>query len=357
MSESVPSSSGEPRDTLAAKSTTVSTGKRSGGWFVGLLAIAALLLGAYLYYRLVFIGKVEQMPGQVEQLSQSLDEQIRSADLGVLQRVESDLVPKIEQAAGQARDLEQRLLAIESAVAGLLAADADRGAPPDMNDWKVAEVGYLLRIANHRLVMERSTQDAQLLLASADAILAEMGDMRWHAVREQIAVERLALDQAQGGVDIQGVYLALEALKAPLGEILVTLPELAISPAPASPPAGASIWEVLMARLTDVFRIHRVDTSVVKPLLTNAEQHYLEQQMRLAIEQAQLGALRRQQAVFVTSLGNIRRLLDAGIAEDSQALSEMKARIEVLEKTQLEVEIPDISGSLQAFNDARQGTP
>lgn len=330
---------------------------RSGSWIVGLVAFTALLTSGYLYYRLIFIGQLERLPGEVAILNQSFDEQIRTAGTGVENRVQAAFTPRIDTVEAGYQSLDQRLMAMEGAVAGVVASDVERVSPPEADDWKIAEVGYLLRIANHRLRMERNVADARALLANADSLLGELDDLRWHGVREQIAAEQIALDQAQSMADVQGIYLALEALKAPLGELLKARPALSAQGADQQPAADTSVWDALLVRLADVFRVQRIDTTSMKPLLSTDERYYIEQQLRLALEQAQLGALRHQQGVFDASLGNVRRWLEQVFAPDTSGLAALLKSVDELAKVRLEVPLPDISGSLHALKNAERSSP
>ena len=330
---------------------------RSGGWIVGLMAFSALLTCGYLYYRLVFIGHIEQLPAEVAVLNQSVDEQIRAASSVVESRVQGVLTPRIDNVESRYQSLDQRLMAMEAALAGVVASDVARVTPPEADDWKIAEVGYLLRIANHRMLMERNVADARALLANADSLLGELDDFRWHGVRELIAAERIALDQVQDMTDLQGVYLAMEALKTPLGALLKTRPKLASSWEDQRPTVESGVWDTLLQRLADVFRIQRIDSRSIKPLLSTDERYYIEQQLRLALEQAQLGALRRQQGVYDASLGNVRLWLEQEFEPGNSGLDVLLKSIDELAKVKLEAPLPDISGSLRALQDAERSTP
>lgn len=355
MSESTVQTATESTGTTTQ--SPVRSRSRSGGWFVGLMAFTALLTCGYLYYRLVFIGHIEQLPAEVAALNQSIDEQIRGASTVVESRVQAVLTPRIDRVESLYQSLDQRLMAMEAAVAGVVASDVARATPPEADDWKIAEVGYLLRIANHRMLMERNVADARMLLANADSLLGELDDFRWHGVRELIAAERIALDQVQDMTDVQGVYLALEALKTPLGDLLKARPKLASSGDDRKPTVESGVWDALLQRLADVFRIQRIDSMSVKPLLSTDERYYIEQQLRLALEQAQLGALRRQQGVYDASLGNVRLWLEQEFEPGTSGLVVLLKSIDELAKVKLEAPLPDISGSLRALQEAERSSP
>ena len=70
-----------------------------------------------------------------------------------------------------------QVYATSSEVTSMLAEAVNQG-PPSEREWKLAEVEYLLRIANHRILMERDVVAARDLLSAADAVLNDLDDFR-----------------------------------------------------------------------------------------------------------------------------------------------------------------------------------
>ena len=88
------------------------------------------------------------------------------------------------------------------------------------------------------------------------------------------------------------------------------------------------------------------------PVLSNTEEQYLELNMRLSIEQSQLAALKRHQAVYEASLGNLRTWLSKYVDTEGEPLI---AEIDDLLTFQLQQDLPDVSGSLSQLLQARSG--
>jgi len=82
-------------------------------------------------------------------------------------------------------------------------------------DWLLAEAEYLLRLANQRVLLERSPQNAIALLESADEIVKEvaagLGDAELFGIREALGRELTQL-RLIDTADKEGVYLQLSAL-------------------------------------------------------------------------------------------------------------------------------------------------
>ena len=254
--------------------------------------------------------------------------------------------------AAQRRGLAQARSSMAEAI-----ADAVAGAPPTPREWKLAEVEYLLTIANHRLVMQEDAEGAQRLLALSDRLLADLDDFRLHEVRALLAEERLALETF-GYADTQGVFLRLEALKGLLESLPLRLPEYAAGePADAGPSVvdqDASLLDAFLDRLNGLVRFRRHEGESIRPLLTPDEAEYLEQHLRLALDRAQLAVLRRNQGIYETSLRAARDWLHRFVDPSRPAIGEAMAELDELRDIDLDLAPPDISRSLERLRELRR---
>lgn len=309
-------------------------------------ALSALGLAGYMWWRVEIENPLEPAVRTMQQL----DSRIEKLDARSLSTVDAELrmqagLEKLETAlALQREDLQTA----QTAVAEALAAMHNEG-PPSVREWKLAEVEYLLRIANHRLLMERDAAGAQMLLAAADAILADLDDYALHQVRARLADERMSL-QNLPVVDTQGIFLRLEAIKNALGGLPIKLPEYigeAGVKADPKPAEDAETSPSLTERLFSLFEFRRhASPNGVRPLLRADEATYLEQNLRLAIERAQLAALRGDQLLFEVSLESARHGLSDYLDPENAAVRNVAAELDDLLKARLDIPIPDISGSL-----------
>ncbi len=319
------------------------------------LAILALLLAlagaggvGYLYYLLVYLQPLEQvrvenaaMTNRYSELEQSLQSQIAAVETAT----GDSLARYTQQQAEQLADTE-------AAVTRSL-NDALQAAPPSQREWKLAEAEYLLRIANHRVLMEQDSVGAMALLQAADQIMAELDDFALHQVRARLADEIIALRQVPRD-DLQGIYLRLESIKSQIDNL--PLPQPNFLSDNAADQAEQSVWQTLYEEMKMFIRVRSLDDGeALQPLLAPDEVRYLELNLRLALEQAQLATLKRQQEVFEQSLLNVRRWLVAhSDATDArtQALLESIDELMVLE---LARPMPEISGSLNELLSIRRG--
>jgi uroporphyrin-3 C-methyltransferase len=304
-----------------------------------LLAAAALAGAGYLYYELIHRSEVPVVAAEVATL--------RGALASVDQRFE-------QLAQRQQAELEAFRQRQEAARAGTEKAlresltEVARQAPPSTGEWQRAEAQYLLRIANHRLLMERDVEGALGLLQAADSVLTGLDDFALHEVRARLADEIAALEGVEG-TDVQGLFLRLEAAKHGLDELPLRIPEYLQAP-PPPPPDEQDAWSVLKRELAGMVRFRRLD-GAVKPLLEPEEAVYLELNLRLMLERAQLAAVRRDQLIFEQSIGTavdwVHQYLDVSQSPVRRLLDELAS----LRQVDLAQPLPDISGSLNALKD------
>ena len=251
----------------------------------------------------------------------------------------------------------QQSQARQSDLIALATAQNQRGEA-EPGRW-LAEVEYLMRVANHRLLMERDAGGAENLLALADQLLAETGALAYHDVRALIATEMASL-RAFEGVDTQGIFLQLDALKALLDDLPLRLPEYsatALEEAASPPDEGAapSMWEALVARLGGLVRFRRHDGESVRPLLPPRQADYLQLHLRLALDRAQLAVLRHDQEIYRASLAAARDWLHRFIDPDRPATERLTHELDALLAIDLDVQLPDISRSLSRLRELAEG--
>jgi uroporphyrin-3 C-methyltransferase len=227
------------------------------------------------------------------------------------------------------------------------------------DDWRLAEVEYLLRLANQRILTSKDGESALNLLRASDQILLELNDPRLFSVRESIAQDRAAL-AIVGQQDLDGVFLQLSALARVIDQLpLLVVPEFtterenvvaatAISETEGwqqkLQAIGLSTWRELKSLL--VIQSRDVD---IKPLLPPEQQYYLRNNLRLLISQAQLALLDGRQTAYADSLSNASQWLDDYFPVDEAVIQAVIAELEQLQSLQVEVELPDVSNSLLAI--------
>lgn len=326
---------------------------------VAVLALVALGASSYVFWRTEIVNPIGQETAALGEALQRVDQ--RSAD--DTGKLRAELHAALENVERD-RLAQSALIAEQQTVLAETIAAQRNSGPPSERAWKLAEVEYLLRIANHRLLMERDVIGTLDLLASADNVLEELDDFSMHEVRARLADERLSLQRVKS-VDVQGVYLRIEALKSGLGTLPLRLPQYLpgypAAVAQGEPAAQAdraagsdadaleveeSTWARMSSRLSSLFEFRRHEGIGTQPLLRPEQADYLEQSLRLALERAQLAALRQEQVLFETNLEEAAESLRAYLDLSREPVQEALIELDGLLAIDLEVALPDVSGSL-----------
>ena len=334
--------------------------RRRGGLVLwggaGILAVSALALGGYAVWIQAFANPSLAAVEAVEK--RTLELEASSEATTVTQQALAGRLDSLQAKAASNADL---LADMRTELARGLASAPD--APPTPARWRVAEVAYLLRIANHRLAMERDIDAAKALLEGADAVLADLDDFAFHDVRARIAGELLALEGYEGA-DIQGAYLKLEALKAKLDEFPLRLPEYSSlrdsdfeadeADETAEGAESGPVWSSLAAvgdRFSELVRFRQHEGEALRPLLAPEQAQYLEQHLRLALERAQLALLRRDQVIFAANIADAKAWLGEYVDANHSVTRQLLATLEESSRLDVAAPPPDISGSLRALRE------
>jgi uroporphyrin-3 C-methyltransferase len=353
---------------------TASTPSRLPAALALLFALGALGLSGYLFYELRYqdplaltearlSSRIDELAGRAQSNSGELTTQSQA----LRTEIEHAMTTQTEAADALRNELAEQQENLEAAQAALAESlgETIAATPPTDRDWKLAEAQYLLRIANHRLLMERDAATAAVLLGAADQVLAEVGDFSLFDVRSRLADEILSL-KSLTGTDLQGMYLQLEALKNSLQALPLQLPEYmqakiapqqSLEDALGEPTEAQNIWGEMGSRLSVFFDYRKIDGQETRrPLLSPAEATYLEMNLRLMLERSQLALLRRNQMVYEQSLSTAADWMEDYLDAEHSAVAQAQQQIEQLLQVELQQPLPDISGSLSALNNITRGT-
>jgi len=228
-------------------------------------------------------------------------------------------------------------------------------------DWIYAEVEYLVRMANQRVLMERDANSALLLLQSADDIIREAEGLTAHGLREALARDIAAL-KAVSLLDTQGIYLELSALVLRVPLLSRTLPtyqapSLATDQSPDETGYLARFLGLVrhagnkLALLVDFRR----DEVTVKRILPPKEEYFLRQNLVLKLHIAQIALLEGNQGVFQSALREAQVWVADSFDEESPENVAMLRSITRLSTSQVSVDLPDIASSLKAARSQMAG--
>ena len=227
------------------------------------------------------------------------------------------------------------------------------------DDWQIAEVEYLLRLASQRLLIAKDSRTALNLLANADAILVSLADPSWLDLRTAIAADRLAIASIDQ-LDVDGLFLRLAAINAKIESLPLLRSRLqqtsvitAVDP-PASDeamPVMASLQQLAWQTWQELKTLVVVHSSTepVKPLLPPEQHYYLRSNLRLLINQAQLALIDSRQPSYQHSLSQAVQWLNEYFAADDASISAIVVELEQLMKHDISRALPGVEQSLIAL--------
>ena len=217
----------------------------------------------------------------------------------------------------------------------------------------MAEIRYLLRLANQRLIMAGDTPSAEALLRSADNTLRELDDADLHALRAAVAAD-LAAVRAIPKLDIQGLYLRVEALMREADAlVLFELPERAV----ATEPPSAEDWQgrlaqgyaAAVAKLSEYIVVSRRDVPV-EALMDPQYEGLVRQNLRMLLEQAQAAMLSGNALLYRKSLERAEGWVTQFFKEDERSAQAMAEELRRLRDERVAVSRPDLGASLAALD-------
>ena len=368
---------GEAVSSAAGAAAAVSTAKVKTGRplavfavLLSLMALAGSSAAGWFYYQYQQAAEKDTTAksNQVKSIADSVDDQFK-----VLKQLESTLVSTQQALAKQS---DEQAMVVEQLSKQLSGLDAQAQSharrllamtATTTDDWRVAEVDYLLRLANQRLMISSDAATALSLIDAADEILLELSDPRLLPAREAIADDRAAL-LLVADLDVDGIFLKLSAINKHLGSLPVvsapTFDAAGFDQARAEPTESSAADVVpddggvapFLQVIADVFTrgwheikswmvINRSDATI-KPLLPPEQQYYLRSNLRLMINQAQIALLEQRQVPYQDSLQNaIQWLLDY-FPQGEDAVQNLIDELQLLVQVDINPDYPNLSNSL-----------
>jgi len=336
----------------ASSSVKASSPKRTGR----VLAAVAILVA------LVAAGASGYVAWFTQQTSQGADafRADLAGDVGVLDRKTNELAEKLraleaDRLSEKARfdELRERDRQLSEQVeevraqAGRLEA---RGEVPRLADWRLREVEYLLRIAVRQATLGENPRAALAALAEADSVLLAINDPAYQSVRRQLADDMLALKSAPQP-DVEGLALRLVSLSTRVDTLPLAGQRQDYRGADV-PAEGLSGWARLRARISDffasIFTVRR-ETGSSAPLLSPEESFFLRRNLELELQAARIAVLNHDASAFRASLSAARRWAEEYFRKEDPAVTAFVSALGELESRDIDRQIPDVSGSLDAF--------
>lgn len=316
-------------------------------WLFVVLIVAAIAYGAF------FIWQQSKSQQQlVDSLRTQIEEQAQATE--ARQQLLEDNLEKefVEQQSAIQTNLNDLAEQVDSNNARLLSLSS-----VNRDEWKLQEAQYLLRLADQRILLEKDSQNALALALSADDVLREMDQADLVGVRK-LLVEEIAVLKLVGVIDREGIYLRLSALAnqidaipfiSPLGSEEEALEEDAV-------PANETLKQKITRKFYDL--LHKLGSYVrvrdhgktINAVLPPSEQKYLQQNLRLMLEQAQVALLRNEENIYQESLVKAQNWINQYYTLNEKATAVLE-ELQALQKEEVSPDLTNFSNSSAALTD------
>ena len=306
-------------------------------WWVALLLLVLIGISALGYWGYRFILDLNQ--AQQQTLSSLTEQQAQ------LSRAQASLENQLAQSEQARQQLANTLRTEQQQLEQMMVETAQRLSRRqdlEADRWPLEEALALLRLAERRLQLDANADVSLRLLEAADQVLSGLTQAAVLPVRRQLARDRLAL-QAVETPDINGLYFRLAAI----GEYVRGLswtPETSVTP--EALPDVALSWQAFRDSLCSIITITRLDVEhQAVPLLSDFA--LWQQQSLLLLEQTQLALLAGNQALYDAALAQLAERFSR--MQASLSLAAISEEVSALAQAQLNPELPDIHGSIEAL--------
>ena len=320
--------------------------KRTGGMLIALLvSFVAIGVAGYAVYQFYLLDRLmaenAAAVSGIGQSVQGLESNLNSASI--------DLQDLAARQSTEVVRLEKRLDAIVTEIRSL--------AGTRSQDWILAEVEYLLRLANQRVMMEKEVKGAIALLQAADTLIEQAEIVSAFPVRRAIA-EDIASLKSLGHLDTEGTYLKLAAQIRQVDHLrrwqLEFRPDQSTEEvAKGDESAEDKTWDQDLADASaaigdKLFSLvnYREGVERVRPILPPEEEYYIRQNLKLKFEHAQLALLNGKQTAYDQSIADSIEWVGIHFDQHDSVTEAMKSALEELSNAKVDQAMPDISGSL-----------
>jgi uroporphyrin-3 C-methyltransferase len=216
------------------------------------------------------------------------------------------------------------------------------------NEWRLAEIEYLLTIANHRIALANDLVTAVTIFETADQRIKLLSDPALLKIRKSIKDELLSLRAVQQP-DLAGMALSLGSLASEVENLPLIDKERVSAATGEIKDQGPESWRDIPAAVWKDIKslvVVRRHQKATEPLLPPSESWFLYQNLRLKLEQARLSLLRRDTGLFHQNLKEADAWIKTFFNEESSSVVSVLKQISILVEIELQPASPDVSGSL-----------
>jgi uroporphyrin-3 C-methyltransferase len=225
------------------------------------------------------------------------------------------------------------------------------------DETALADVEQLLLIAAQQLQLSANVKAALIAMQNADARLQRMDRPGLNGLRKTISQDLDKL-RALPNLDIAGINLQIDNLLAAVDDLPLTYQQRTAGEVveQAAPPKNETSWQRLLREIwhevKQLVRIENTGKSEI-PLLPPNQEFFLRENLKLSLMSAHLALLSRDEESFRQELATMQRWVTYYFDTHSANGLRMLAGLKKLATASINIDLPDISPSLQAVRNYR----
>ena len=214
-------------------------------------------------------------------------------------------------------------------------------------DWEIARLEYLLKLASQRLQLDADIEGAIATLTTADDYLELINDPALLSVRQQVSSDLHTL-QSIDKLDTAGLYITLDTLISQIPGLQPATPSFEIAEQP--PVKNIDFMDWLELKLNGLVKFTAADVKPAVSWLSSGARDQVNAMLVLRLMHAQQGLLTENQAIYDLALKQARTLVELVYAGRQQA-NVFNKKLAELQTHAVNLSSLDISGSHLALKE------
>lgn len=271
----------------------------------------------------------------------------------------------VEQANDTAREAQSKIISLETKLAESqnqqVALEAMyQELSRNRDEWSLTEIEQILSIANQQLQLAGNVPGALSALQAADNRLQRIDKPQLAGLRKVIDQDVQKL-KALPFIDLVGMSVKLDNLIAGIDNLpLLSESRIGQESDNASPPqqSGGPIrrWTAgIWREIRQLVRVQNMERSDV-PLLNPDQRFFLRENLRLRLMTARLALLSHDETTYKYDLNSAREWLGRYFDTQNRNVRNYDAVMRQLIDSSISIELPDISGSMDAVRNYKLST-
>ncbi len=304
-------------------------------------------------------SRVQSLGDELAKLNQemgNLESQIKDLDEQHMERF-SQLGNRLENLQLGQRGLLNSLEAVKDVAA--------QGG--DVNALPLSEVEYLLRVADHKLKLQKDVAAALDALRIADRRLERVAEPEFNRAQRMIK-ENIATLRGVSLPDISALAHKIFEMEQRVDELALRIDvkvtnlkeqvrpkiqEEGVISLEGETPWWEQVGDTVWRQFKDIVTI-RYERTGGPPLIAVEEEYFLRQNLRLELEAMRLALLRGDATGYQASNETARDWLRTYFDDSNEKVQTLLSELQDLQTVQMNPYVPDITGTLNAFRDVME---